>query len=111
MGASQGKKKQDSSSKAPADDIDVTIDPQSSAALVALQQKKGTNKLMPWNETEGDDDMNDREGENRNIPPPRNNNNQSSNNHSNAASISPATMNVNLNQSAASRSNGATLNR
>ena len=33
MGASQGKKKQDSSSKAPADDVDVTIDPQSSAAL------------------------------------------------------------------------------
>ena len=110
MGASQGKKKQDSSSKAPADDIDVTIDPQSSAALVALQQKKGTNKLMPWNETEGDDDMNDREGENRNMhpPPPQNRNNASSN----AASISPATMNVNLNHvAAASRpSNAATLN-
>ena len=33
MGASQGKKKQDSSKKANAEDVDVTLDPQSSAAL------------------------------------------------------------------------------
>lgn len=62
MGASQGKKKQQSSSQQ--EDADVTIDPQSSAALaqkLAQNKRIGANTQMPWNETEGDD-MNDREG-------------------------------------------------
>ena len=65
MGASQGKKKKDSSTKAPAEDVNVTIDPQSSLALgqkLAQNKRAGTNKQMPWNEDDNDDDMNDREG-------------------------------------------------
>ena len=46
----------------------MTIDPQSSAILaqkLAQNKRAGNNRQMPWNETEGDDDMNDREGQNR----------------------------------------------
>ena len=100
MGASQGKKKQAvaaTSAKLPIEtninpgnqgrnnaaaaqpimeDADVTLDPQSSAALGSLGERlakqrsgRGQGNIMPWNEDD-DDEMNDREGVQR--PPMRN---------------------------------------
>ena len=58
------------------DDADVTLDPQSSAALGSLGERlakqrsgRGQGNIMPWNEDD-DDEMNDREGVHR--PPIRN---------------------------------------
>lgn len=58
------------------EDADVTLDPQSSAALGSLGERlakqrsgRGQGNIMPWNEDD-DDEMNDREGVHR--PPIRN---------------------------------------
>ena len=63
MGASQGKKKDKNA--ASQEDGDLTLDPQSSAALAQqLQKNKQKGKggqIMPWND-DNDNEMNDREG-------------------------------------------------
>ena len=55
------------------EDGDVTLDPQSSAALGSLAERlnknrsgRGQGNIMPWNEDD-DDEMNDREGVSRPI--------------------------------------------
>lgn len=72
MGGGQSKKQKEvavvkpAPSKSPTAEGDVTLDPQSSAALGhrLAQNKKQGGGIMPWNE-DNDSEINDREGVNR----------------------------------------------